>query len=398
MVDLIRSSGPISRVELTAATGLTQPAVSIIVRKLIQDGLVRETGSTTPTAGKPRTLLTINARAVIAIGIQLGVEDSVFVAVDSTGGIFGRQGFAGAGVDAPQVVIDRLVDDYRAFLDGLGADESRVAGVAVVAPGPINVERGLVVGPPSLRRWVDFPLRDAFARRVGPPVLVDNDSAASAVGEFWTRQISRESTYACLYMGGGIGAGLVSSGALYRGSSSNTTELGHVSIDLNGRDCFCGNRGCVERYAAPSAVVAEARSDARLADELELDTEVVRAFDAIARAAVQGHPRALDLIVASARHLAEATVNFANIVDPDSITLAGWGFAIAGSIYAREIGAVLAERAFARRAHGIDVALSSNPRDSAAVGAAALILQSSLTPGHGPALHEAHAGDGDAII
>jgi predicted NBD/HSP70 family sugar kinase len=386
VVDLIRSSGPISRVELTEATGLTQPSISNIVRRLIDDGVVRETGATIATGGKPRTLLTINSRAVFGIGIQLGVENAVCIATDTTGGVFGRQLLDGAGSGEPQQVIERLARDYRGFLAGLGIDETRVAGLSVVTPGPIDLRRGLVIGPPSMQRWVDFPLRDALAELVSVPVLVDNDSAASALGEFWSRQISREATYACIYMGSGIGAGIVAGGALYRGASSNAAELGHISIDASGIECFCGNRGCLERYAAPPEVVAAARRDAELSRELGLDSDTERSFDSIARAAVQGHPRALELIEGSARQLAVATLSLANLLDVDRITLAGWGFAIAGSIYARAIRNALEERAFARRAHAVTVELSSNPRDTAAVGAAALILQSSLAPGHGPSM------------
>lgn len=384
VVDLIRSAGAISRVELTEATGLTQPSISNIVRKLLNDGVVRETGGTVATGGKPRTLLTINARAAFGIGIQLGPDNAVCVAVDTTGGVFGRQRFDGAGSDEPDAVVERLARDYRGFLTGLGIDESGVAGVAIVAPGPINVPQGLVVGPPSMQAWLDFPLRDRFARLVRTPVLVDNDAAAAALGEFWSRQVSRDSTYACIYMGTGIGAGIVIDGSLYRGASSNASEVGHISIDPRGMDCFCGNRGCVERYASPPEVVAIARRDTALGIELGLDADDERAFDAIARAAIQNHPRALELIRTSAAHLADAALTFSNLADLDQITLAGWGFAIAGSIYARAIRDELSSRGFARRAHGTTVALSNNPRDAAAVGAAALILQGSLTPGHGP--------------
>lgn len=386
VVDLIRSAGAISRVELTQATGLTQPSISNIVRKLLDDGVVRETGGRVATGGKPRTLLTINARAVFGIGIQLGPDNAVCVAADTTGGVIGRQRFDGAGSDDPHHVVERLARDYQNFLKGLGIDESRVAGVAIVAPGPIDVPRGLVVGPPAMQTWLNFPLRDRFASMVTAPVLVDNDAAASALGEFWSRQVSRDSTYACIYMGTGIGGGLVFDGSLYRGASSNAAEIGHISIDPHGIRCFCGNQGCVERYAAPPEIVAIAHQDAALTAELGLDTDNERAFDAIARAAVQNHPRALELIEGSAAHLATAALTFANLADLDQITLAGWGFAIAGSIYARAIRNELSTRGFARRAHGITVELSNNPRDTAAVGAAALILQGSLSPGHGPRL------------
>lgn len=383
VVDLVRSAGQISRVELTQATGLTQPAISIIVRKLLADGVIIEVGNSASTGGKPRSLLSINARARLGIGIHLGVDSAVFVASDSTGGLFGRQRFRGANGDAPADVVQRIGESYRQFTVDLAIDDSTVAGVAIVVPGPIGLDQRMM-GPPAMRNWVDFPLRAALAERIPHSVLVDNDAAAAALGEYWSRQVARTSAFGCIYMGGGIGAGVVIDGSLVRGSSSNAAEVGHISIDRRGRECFCGNVGCVERYAAPMVVVAAARSRSSEMTAIDLVGDVERVFDRIARAAVQGHAIAVELIEESASAVAEGALTLANMSDIDELVLAGWAFAVAGPMYARAITRTLRERAFARRVHEVRVELSSNPRDSAAVGAAALIMQGSLTPGHGP--------------
>ncbi|MGR0319625.1 ROK family transcriptional regulator [Agromyces sp. ZXT2-3] len=384
VVDLIRSAGPISRVELTEATGLTQPSISNIVRRLLDEGVIRETGTTVSTRGKPRSLLAINSRATFGIGMQFGAEGIVCVATDTRGGVFGRERVTDIDPSDADGVVARIATLYREFTRGLGLDESAIAGLAVVTPGPIDPATGAILGPPSLRGWHDFRLRDAIRRSVPVPVLVDNDAAASAVGEYWSRQISRDTTFAGLYMGTGIGAGMVFNGALFRGASSNTGELGHITVEPGGRACFCGNSGCLERYASPSAIVASARADPGVAVDLVLDGDDSRAFDELAMAAIRGHERAHALITESADRIASATLTFANLLDVEHIVLAGPGFAIAGSIYAAAIRESLSARAFARALHPITVELSANPRDSAAVGAAALVLQGSVTPGYGP--------------
>ncbi len=388
VVDLIRSAGPISRVELTVATGLTQPSISNIVRKLIDDGVVRETGATVATGGKPRSLLVINSHAIYGLGMQLGVDAITCVATDTRGGVVGRQLVEGVAGEAPELAVQRMATLCRDMMSGLGLAHEVIAGLAVVAPGPIEPSGGVVLGTPGLQLWEGFPLASALEQALDLPVLVDNDSAAAAVGEFWSRQVSRDDTFGSVYMGTGIGAGVVIDGALYRGAGSNAGELGHISIERDGIACYCGNRGCLERYAAPPAVVALARQQPDLRRELALDDipADARAFDEIARAAVQGVPAARALVEDSAEQLADAVLTLVNLLDLNGIVLAGPGFAVAGSIYTRTIRRVLAERAFARSAHGIVVELSSNPRDSAAIGAAALILQGSVAPGHGPQL------------
>lgn len=389
IVDLIRSAGPISRTELTQATGLTQPSVSNIVRRLIEAGLVRESGRAASQGGKPRTLLEINASAKYGIGIQLGFESITLVATDVRGGVVGRQLVNGAGSAPPEEVITRIATLYRDFVDAVGLPPASIAGVAIVAPGPIAQVGGVLLGPPTLSRWDEFPLKQELQSAIDAPVIVDNDAAAAAVGEFWSRQVSRTESFACIYMGTGIGAGMVLDSALYRGSSSNAGELGHISIDADGVPCHCGNRGCLERYAAPEAVM-HAAHDVRgdLSDlSLGFDPESLsRDFDQLARAAIGGHDTALGLLQRSADQIASATVTLANLLDLDRLVLAGPGMAVAGSLYTRTIRSRLEQSFFARRAHPILVELSANPRDTAAIGAASLVLQGTIAPGHGPSL------------
>lgn len=410
IVDLIRSSGPISRVELVNATGLTQPTISNIVRRLIDDGVVRETGDTVATRGKPRAMLIINSRAAYGVGIHVGADALTCVVTDTRGGTVGRALVAGpsahdgagaGGADTgaegaggpgdagePGGAVEQLAGLYRDVTEGLGLEPQSVAGLAVVGPGPLDVARGGFLAPPGLPQWAGLDLAGALAERLGVPVLVNGDAAAATVGEFWGRQVSRDRTFGCLYMNSGIGSGVVLDGSLHRGAGSNAGKIGHVAVIRDGEPCPCGNRGCLEMYAAPRALVARARAVPGLAERLRIhpgDPDA-RAFDVLARAAIYGDEPARALLDESAELLAEGAVALANLWDLDTLVLAGPGFAVAGSIYVSEIRRRLAERAYSREVHGVRVHLSSNPRDSAAIGGAALVLQGSVAPGHGPEL------------
>ncbi|MBM9504210.1 ROK family transcriptional regulator [Actinacidiphila acididurans] len=385
VVDLIRSSGPISRVELVKVTGLTQPTISNIVRRLIDDGVVRETGDTVATRGKPRAMLIINSRAAYGVGIHMAADTLTCVVTDTRGGTIGRQLVAAPADGRPAEVVARLAALYRDVTDGLGLPPRSVAGLAVVGPGPVDVARGGFLAPdPGQRAGLD--LAQALSGRLDVPVLVDSDAAAAAVGEFWGRQVSRERTFGCLYMNSGIGSGVVLDGALHRGASSNAGKIGHIAVVRDGEPCPCGNRGCLEQYAAPHVVVGRARALPGLAERLSIRPEDpdARAFDVLARAALYGDQEARALVDESAALLAEGAVVLANLWDLDTLVLAGPGFAVAGSVYVTEIRRRLAQRAFTRDVHGVQVDLSSNPRDAAAIGGAALVLQGSVAPGHGP--------------
>jgi predicted NBD/HSP70 family sugar kinase len=386
IVDVIRSSGPISRVELVKVTGLTQPTISIIVRRLIDDGVVRETGATVATGGKPRTLLVINSHAAYGVGIHVGEDAFTCVVTDTRGGTVGRQLVSRPAGGKPDVVVAGLAALYRDVTEGLGLLPQSVAGLAVVGPGPVDVAQGRFLALPGLEEWADLNLGTTLAAQLGVPVLIDSDAAAAAVGEFWGRQISRERTFGCLYMNSAIGSGVVLDGALYRGASSNAGKIGHVAVVHDGEPCHCGNYGCLEQYAAPGVLVGRARCTPGMVARLDIRPEDPdpRAFDILARAAIYGDDEARALVDGSARLLAEGAVTLANMWDLDTLVLAGPGFAVAGSIYVTQIRHHLGRRAFSRNVHTVRVDLSSNPRDSAAIGGAALVLQGSVSPGHGP--------------
>ncbi len=368
IVDVIRSAVKISRVELADVTGLTQPSISNIVRDLITDGIIHEIGSADSVRGKPRKLIAINPANRFGIGFHLGPETLTCVAIDLTGGVVGREVVPLAGGELPALLAARFAD----FTAALDLPPDRIEGLAVVAPTTLS-------GPSALNG-----ARAELADRIGLPVMVENDAAAAALGEFWSRRVSREQSFGSIYLSTGIGAGFVFGGALFRGASFDAGELGHMSIAYDGRPCPCGNTGCVERYASMAATVSAARSLPALASRLRLGPTTSGAYDAIARAAVNGDPAAFELVDAAAGHLAVAVTSVVNLLDLGRLVLTGPGVALAGSIYARRLRAHLANTAHSRHRHDITVELSAQPRDAASIGAAALVVQASVAPGHTP--------------
>jgi predicted NBD/HSP70 family sugar kinase len=372
VVDVIRSAVTISRVELADLTGLTQPSISNIVRDLIADGIIHEIGSADSVRGKPRKLIAINPAHRFGIGFHLGPETVTCVAIDLTGGVVGREVVPLAGGPLPDLLADRF-DDFTAALD---LPRERIEGLAVVAPAAVP-------GSSPARTGLNGARAD-LAARIGLPVIVENDAAAAALGEFWSRRVSREQVFGSIYVANGIGAGFVLGGALFRGSSFDAGELGHMSIDYDGRPCPCGNRGCVERYASMAATADAARADHALAARLRLHTAGSGAYDAVARAAVNGDPAAFAVLDAAAGYLSVAVTSMVNLLDLGRLVLTGPGVALAGSVYARRVRADLARTAHARHRHDITVELSAQPRDAASIGAAALVVQASVAPGHTP--------------
>jgi predicted NBD/HSP70 family sugar kinase len=232
---------------------------------------------------------------------------------------------------------------------------------------------------------VGFPLADQLQVALdGCPVLVGHDATAAAVAEHWTGSWGSESVFATLFMATGIGAGVMVRGSVHRGAGGMAGEIGHVCVDPQGPTCWCGARGCLEALAGPRTVVAAGleRFGPGSSDDLGLtgDPDRVRQdFAVLARAAVRGHPGAVELLTRSAGYLGIAARSLVNVLDLDTLVLTGPGFTVAGPLYA---GVIAEHVATALRAAlgPIEVRLSANIADAAAVGAVALVLRSELTP------------------
>lgn len=376
ILDVIRAAGTISRVELTRVTGLTAATVSTVVRRLIDDGLVVEAGRAESTGGKPRMLLQLEPTARYAVGVHLDHAGITYVVANLGGAVVARWRRPGAGADDPRDVVARIAAEIATTVDRIDVDPARLVGVGVVSPGPIASGTGMTLTPPVMQHWADFPLAEAIEDAVGLPVLLDNDATAAAVGEYWSGGIGTGTACAALYMGTGIGAGIVVDGTVFRGRSSNAGEVGHVCVDLDGPRCWCGARGCVEAFAGPAAVVAHA---AQVGLALPGRT-VSEDFATLARAAARGDAAPMAILRESAEYVAVAAHTLANLLDLDTVVLTGPAFALAGSLYLPVVQERLAAGFFARGAHAVHVRISAHASEAAAVGGAALVLQSELAP------------------
>jgi predicted NBD/HSP70 family sugar kinase len=382
ILDLIRSSGVVSRIELVEMSGLTAASITRVVKSLIESGLVIETGFGDSTGGKRPTLLELNTSARYAVGIALDDARLTYVATDLGGRIVGRLVSRGIEKLSPAVVIARVADELATFLRDLQIDVHDVVGVGLAGAG-LDIRNHAERASLDAEEWENFAVQEALESASGLAVMRENDAASAALGQFWVGRIPATQDFAALYMASGFGCGIVARGSLARGASSNVGEIGHMVVDVNGPDCWCGSRGCLEMLAAPRSVVAKAMLIPGLRESLGLvgdEASVRHDFAAIGRAAAQGNEASIELIEASAGYIGKALLSVVNLLDLDRVYLAGPGFEEAGAIYLRVIRHEVQQFARTRTIHDVAVLMSDPALDSAAVGAATVALQHVLTP------------------
>jgi predicted NBD/HSP70 family sugar kinase len=369
-------------VELAARSGLTEASVSRIVKQLLADGVVAETGHGVSTGGKRPTLLELNASSRHAVGLFLGDARINYVLTDLAGRIVASAESPGIAHQTRPAVVPRMARDLETLIDHAGVDRSSVLGVGVASPGRREISGYMTrTHPLDYAEWAWPAIEHDLASATGMGITVENDSTCAAIGEFWISRAPAASSFAVLNMAHGFGVGLVTDGDVYRGSTSNVGEIGHMVLDIDGPQCPCGGRGCLELLASPPRIVDKARDVGGLTDRLGISSagaDMWEDYERIAAAAMDGDPDALALIEASARILGAALLSLTNVLDLDHVVLTGPGFDIAGRIYARIVADELDRLAFVRNVHPTAVRLSQSTKDSSALGAATLVIHQQL--------------------
>lgn len=264
---LVRA-GALSRASLAEKAGLTPQAISKIVARLMVAGLLEETGAVRDGGrGKPRMALRLAAAGAFAYGAYVDRDELRVVRLDLTGEV----------VSASVVPLPPMFtpDDVLAALEPLVEAGEKVLGLGIGIAGPLE-HRGGVVSPHGLPGWSSVPLKELAEERLGLPVVVDKDTNAAVLAEAWRRPL-RDA--ALVFVGTGLGVGLLLGGEVHRGARSGAGEFGHTTIQLDGPLCVCGRRGCVEAVHAASPGTEAARvlgaAVANLVQLLDLDQIVL---------------------------------------------------------------------------------------------------------------------------
>ncbi len=375
-----RSDGGVSRVELSALTGLSAQTVSNICRRLMVDGLVVEAGKHSAGPGKPRTILRLAPEGRYALGVHLDPAVMTFVILDLVGNVVARSTRPTPMVPDPDRVVAQIGVDIEALITSSGVPRDRVLGLGIATPGPVDSGAGAVVDPPNLAGWRRVPLRDALQRLTGLPALLDKDVIAAAVAETWAGEGDGTGSFAFFYLGTGVGVGLVLRGEVHRGVSGNAGEIRHFVTDADGPGDACGMRGCLDVACMPQSVVQEAIALGLGTWKTEDAHSVDEAFNQVCRLAADGLPAAVALIDRSADTVAQSASDIANLLDIDRIVFGGPFWSRVEQRYLQVLPEAVNRRLVTAQIHPVEVCGTRVGAEVGAVGAACLVLDHTFSP------------------
>ena len=314
---------------------------------------------------------------MIAIGIDIGGMSIKGAAVDSNGRVYEKFSMPFIKGEPGEITIHKLAEIVKEYIAANGL-EGKIAGIGIGSPGTLDVKNGIVNYANNLG-WNELPVAKLMQEVLPYPVRLTNDANAASLGEARYGAGKSYETIIMLTLGTGVGGGIIINGKLFEGNEGKGGELGHTVIVVDGEQCTCGRRGCLEAYASASALIRDTKKAMRsnkrsLMWKISPDIELVNGklpFEA----AKQGDATANKVIDDYVKYLGEGILNYCNIFRPNVIVLSG-GVANAGDFLFDKVNAYVKERNYGYKATPeVKIVPAELGYDSGKIGAAALFFE-----------------------
>lgn len=378
VIDLLRQRKISSRAELAKATGLKKATITNIVADLIQWGLIRETGRLNGEKGRRAVGIELNTDRFKILGVRISQRFIDIALMDLLGNVSERRVEEILPTHKPEMIVQRIRNILWGYLRRRNG--YAVLGIGLGAPGPVLKSKGRIAYNLTLfPGWERISVIKEFADEFDVPFYFDHDANTGALAEWKYGRYARQSgTMVYISAGDGIGCGVVIDGKIQHGSQGFFAEVGHTSIDYNGKKCGCGNRGCLDLYASGKQLMADVKESlSRYPDSILHQADTVN-VGSIIQAMHQGDPLATEKISRLSWFLGFGAVNIVNAYDPDIIII-GDELSSVGPLLLNTVREVVKEHTLPEINQNIRIELTSLQVDPILLGAGALALDNILS-------------------
>ncbi len=318
-----------------------------------------------------------SAKSDYLVGLDLGgtkILAGVFTNSLECIGIAKLSTKAQRGVDAVAARIERCIRDA---VDEADLSMKQIVGIGIGAPGAVDFESGTVIFAPNLDGWKDVPLKKNLEKQLNVPVFVENDANIGVLGVHVAELKSKPKNVVGIFVGTGIGGGLIINGELYNGFNHTAGEIGHMVIDINGPKCGCGNRGCFEALASRTAIFQRIKAGVKegektlLTEMLGDSLDDMRSGD-LRKAIRRGDKFASKVVEQVAEYIGIGVSNLVNIIGPDVVVLGGGVMEALSDEMSAIIAKTAKDHAMPGTMKGVEIVTSKLGDNAGITGAAVL--------------------------
>lgn len=369
VLNKIRTEEPISRAHIARDTKLTPPTVSKLVNELLVDQLIIESEIGESLGGRKPTMLKINRQQFFVIGLDIGSRYIRMVLCNLIGEQLTQVEREIPTPLSNEILIQFLLNEIEQLM--AAHHEKEIVGIGIGMHGAVDPHQGIALYAPSMNLR-QIPLQEELENHLDIPVIVDNDVRALAFGEYWFGKYEHTNSMVTVNLGYGVGAGMVVDGKLFHGANDLAGEIGHMTVDLSGRPCSCGNVGCWQTLISGPAITETAKQLMATNAHSHLNNVELQA-KALYHAACDGDSFAIQVFEKTGAYIGVGLVNLIHLLNPETIILAG-GVTGAKEFLLPQINKMIQTNGLTEEARMTNVYFSQHGKIGTALGAASLVL------------------------
>ena len=315
------------------------------------------------------------------IGVDMGGTKILAGVVNAEGKIVSQAKTATNATEGADKVINRIAQCIREVIDqGNLAESAQIRAIGIGAPGPLDPDQGVVIFAPNLG-WSNVPLKAKLETDLGIPTFLDNDVNVGTLGEYALGAGQGVKSLVGIFVGTGVGSGIILDGKLFHGASKTAGEVGHIIVKANGPRCGCGNPGCLEAVASRTAITRQLRKAILKKGKKSIlpklnggNLDLIRS-GAIAEAVKRGDKLTLTIMRKTATYLGIGVASIVNFLNPEMIVLGGGVIEAMGDSFLDAICQVAAAYALPNTMSGVQIVRAKLGDDAGVIGASVLARQ-----------------------
>ena len=346
----LRTARQLSRSELARLMGYSRASMTGFINDLMAADIIREVGEGVSQGGRRPLILEINGDYGYIAGYDIGATSMDLALANFRGDILEHCSEPADVRDDAEVVLGRCAEIIQQMLERQGGTPNQMVAVGVGVPGPVEFAKGVLIAPPLMPAWENFPIKKFVAQTFpNATVVVDNDVNIMAIGEAHAGGRRGLQNFLWVKIGTGIGSGIIANGEIYRGANGVAGNIGHIEADHKGPICRCGNQGCLEAMAAGPPIAqrgkeaAEAGRSLFLAKRLEENNGILTSTD-VGDAAASGDITAIEIIRDSGWLIGSVLAGLVEFFNPEVIYIGG-GVSKIGFTFLSSIRQAILQRA-----------------------------------------------------
>ncbi len=314
------------------------------------------------------------------VGVDMGGTKILAAVINARGEIVQQAKTATKPKKGPDAVIERIARCIREAIDGAELNPSQIRAIGIGSPGPLDPDTGIIIFAPNLG-WSNVPLKAKLEANLSIPTFVDNDVNVGTLGEYAFGAGQGVKSLVGIFVGTGIGGGIILDGKLYHGANKTAGEVGHMIVKANGPRCGCGNFGCLEAVASRTAITRELQKAILKKGKKSILTklnggklDLIRS-QAIAKAVKRGDKPTIKVMQRAGKYLGISVASIVHFLNPEMIVLGGGVIEAMGESLLDSIRQAAAKYALPTTMDGVQIVEATLGDNAGVIGASVLARQ-----------------------